>query len=84
MADLLYAYLQQEQQQRRARHFRPFANIDGFTDEELRARYRFGRQSLEFMHQSIPAAPIPPPRADPRALALSLSLTPVANSRGWG
>ena len=49
MADLLYANFQQEQQQRRARHFRPFANIDGFTDEELRARYRFGRQSLEFI-----------------------------------
>ena len=34
------------------------------------------------MHQSIPAAPIPPPRANPRALALFLFW--VANSRGWG
>ena len=33
------------------------------------------------MHQSIPAAPIPP-RANPRALALFLFW--VANSRGWG
>ena len=33
------------------------------------------------MHQSIPAAPIPP-RANPRALVLFLFW--VANSRGWG
>ena len=26
-------------------------------------------QDLELMHQSIPAVPIPPPRADPRELA---------------
>ena len=36
---------------------------------------------LSVMHQSIPAAPIPP-RANPRALALFLFW--VANSRGWG
>ena len=35
----------------------------------------------KIMHQSIPAAPIPP-RANPRALALFLFW--VANSRGWG
>ena len=36
---------------------------------------------LSVMHQSIPAAPIPP-QANPRALALVLFW--VANSRGWG
>ena len=34
------------------------------------------------MHQSIPAAPSPPPRADPRALAFFWPW--MANSRGWG
>ena len=34
-----------------------------------------------FMHQSIPAAPMPP-RANPRALAFFFSR--MANSRGWG
>ena len=34
------------------------------------------------MHQSIPAAPSPRPRADPRALAFFLPW--MANSRGWG
>ena len=34
------------------------------------------------MHQSIPAAPMPPPRANPRALAFFFSR--MANSRGWG
>ena len=37
------------------------------------------------MHQSIPAAPSPPPhfpRADPRTLAFFLPL--MANSRWWG
>jgi len=33
------------------------------------------------MHQSIPAAPMPP-RANPRALAIFFSW--MANSRGWG
>ena len=39
---------------------------------------------LSFMHQSIPAAPNPPPppRANPRALALFLPW--MANFRGWG
>ena len=35
-----------------------------------------------FMHQSIPATPSPPPRADPRALAFFLPW--MANSRGRG
>ena len=39
------------------------------------------RLPIPIMHQSIPAAPIPP-RANPRALALFLFW--VANSRGWG
>ena len=46
---------------------------------------RFPRFDLVFivMHQSIPAAPCPPPpRADPRALASFLPW--LANSRGWG
>ena len=34
------------------------------------------------MHQSIPPAPRPPPRADPRELAFFLPR--MANSRGWG
>ena len=40
------------------------------------------RIPCHIMHQSIPAAPIPPPRANPRALALFLFW--VANFRGWG
>ena len=35
-----------------------------------------------FMHQSIPATPSPPPRADPRALAFFFPW--MANSRGRG
>ena len=34
------------------------------------------------MHQSIPPAPMPPPRADPGELAFFLPW--MANSRGWG
>ena len=34
------------------------------------------------MHQSIPPAPRPPPRADPQELAFFLPW--MANSRGWG
>ena len=49
MADLLF--LNVEQGHRRPRRFRLKHNsiIDGYTDDELRARYRFVRQSILFI-----------------------------------
>ena len=40
-------------------------------------------QLNDLMHQQIPAAPSPPPRADPRGLAFFF-LPWMANPRGWG
>ena len=41
MADLLFADLRRP---RRPRQFKPAINIENFTDEELRNRFRFGRR----------------------------------------
>ena len=53
------------------------------TSFNLRSGFTLSRFYLHFrfMHQSIPAAPMPPPRANPRALAFFYRM---ANSRGWG
>ena len=47
MADLLFEL---DEPQRREREFRLHdMTLDNFTDEELRCRYRFGRESIEFL-----------------------------------
>ena len=50
MAGLLFGNLvAAPQRQRRARTYRENDNWLSFTDEELRARYRFGRESIEYI-----------------------------------
>ena len=50
MAGLLFGNLvAAPQRQRRARTYRENDNWFSFTDEELRARYRFGRESIEYI-----------------------------------
>ena len=46
MANLLFCDLRR---QRRERKFRTGTQINDFTDEELRARYRFRRESILFI-----------------------------------
>ena len=52
MADLLYGCVavdgRKERKQRQFRH-KGFFTIDGFTNEQLRARYRFGRESIRYI-----------------------------------
>ena len=52
MADLLYGCVavdgRKERKQRQFRHV-GFFTIDGFTNEELRARYRFGKESIRYI-----------------------------------
>ena len=48
MADLLFQNIVPAQQ-RRPRTFRLNNNLLNYTDEELRARYRFGRVSLNYI-----------------------------------
>ena len=40
-------------QQRRPRNYRFNANVLNYTDEELRARYRFGRESIQYITNLI-------------------------------
>ena len=50
MAGLLFGNLvAAPQRQRRARTYRENDNWLSFTDEELRARYRFGREYIEYI-----------------------------------
>ena len=48
MADLLFVNIR-----RRPRQFRELIDIENFTDEELRARYRFGRQAVGYITNLI-------------------------------
>ena len=48
MADLLFVNIR-----RRPRQFRELIDIQNFTDEELRARYRFGRQAVGYITNLI-------------------------------
>ncbi|XP_068710741.1 putative nuclease HARBI1 [Montipora foliosa] len=50
MADLLFADLRHP---RRPRQFKPPINIENFTDEELRNRFRFGRQGIGYITNLI-------------------------------
>ena len=50
MADLLFADLRRP---RRPRQFKPAINIETFTDEELRNRFRFGRQGIGYITNVI-------------------------------
>ena len=50
MADLLFADLRRP---RRPRQFKPAINIENFTDEELRNRFRFGRQGIGYITNLI-------------------------------
>ena len=59
-----------------------FGNNSKFEKSHLPQWKPINNGPVLLMHQSIPAAPIPPPRANPRALALFLFW--VENSRGWG
>ena len=51
MADLLYGCVGVDgRRKRKQREFRSIGfTIDGYTDEELRARYRFGKESIEYI-----------------------------------
>ena len=51
MADLLYGCVGVDgQRKRKQREFRSIGfMIDGYTDEELRARYRFGKESIQYI-----------------------------------
>ena len=40
-------------QQRRPRNYRFNANLLNYTDEELRARYRFGKESIQYITHLI-------------------------------
>ena len=48
MADLLFVNIR-----RRPRQFRELIDIENLTDEELRARYRFGRQAVGYITNLI-------------------------------
>ena len=50
MADLLFADLRRP---RRPRRVKPPINIENFTDEELRNRFRFGRQGIGYITNLI-------------------------------
>ena len=50
MADLLFADLRSP---RRPRQFKRPINIENFTDEELRNRFRFGRQGIGYITSLI-------------------------------
>ena len=50
MADLLFADLRHP---RRPRPFKPPINIESVTDEELRNRFRFGRQGIGYITNLI-------------------------------
>ena len=51
MADLLYGCVGVDgRRKRKQREFRSIGfTIDGYTDEELRARYRFGKESINYI-----------------------------------
>ena len=54
MADLLFGRLGLVVPERRERQFRLHdMSLDNFTDEELRCRYRFGRDSIEFLTELL-------------------------------
>lgn len=55
MADLLYGCVGVDgRRKRKQREFRSIGfTIDGYTDEELRARYRFGKESIEYITGAI-------------------------------
>ena len=53
MADFLFQLA--PVQQRRPRSYRFNANLLNYSDEELRARYRFGRESIEYITNLIEA-----------------------------
>ena len=59
------------------------ANLESRTEFDLCVAHAlFDSRGDRVMHQSIPAAPRPPPRADPRALVFFLPW--MTNARGWG
>ena len=51
MADLFYGGVGVDgQRKRKQREFRRISfTVDGYTDEELRARYRFGKRSMQYI-----------------------------------
>ena len=51
MADLLFPVIPPKTRERRFRQHEIF--LDDFSDEEIRSRYRFGRNSIEFLTEIL-------------------------------